>query len=237
MASDYEDSAKIAALPTEGVHCFPANGKKIRIRRIVSIPLMLAFFSLAFFFLFGKTQNIVIACFALCAFIITVLYFAQTFLIEKYRVAIDYDEKKVVLRYRYSFIALPFSSFDAREGVPDKAEALLDSAIHTGTKNDYIILDNVFTDVCFQTSLKDLASKEEFLKLKEEAFAIADAYGARNSDKAIRVANAPSNQSQVKADGTREESIDDIVSRALDNESDTDADAFGDASRSNEDNK
>src|SRR5574344_2161123 len=106
MASDYEDSAKIAALPTEGVHCFPANGKKIRIRRIVSIPLMLAFFSLAFFFLFGKTQNIVIACFALCAFIITVLYFAQTFLIEKYRVAIDYDEKKVVLRYRYSLIAL-----------------------------------------------------------------------------------------------------------------------------------
>ena len=91
--------------------------------------------------------------------------------------------------------------------------------------------------MCFQTSLKDLASKEEFLKLKEEAFAIADAYGARNSDKAIRVANAPSNQSQVKADGTREESIDDIVSRALDNESDTDADAFGDASRSNEDNK
>ena len=41
-------------------------------------------------------------------------------------------------------------------------------------------------DACYQTTTKDLASREDFFKLRDEAYAIADAYGARNLENAIK---------------------------------------------------
>jgi hypothetical protein len=95
-------------------------------------------------------------------------------------VAVDYNEKNVVLRYRYSKIAIPFENFDGRDGTPDQAEALIDKNF----KKDatfYLVLDDVFEDACYQTSSSDLESVDDYKKLREECFAIAEAYGARNS--------------------------------------------------------
>lgn len=216
MASEFEDAIKVEALPTSGVHCFPANKKQIFVRRAITITLAIVFLAVTAFFVFAQVQNWVLACIALVGFFISTLVFSQTFLIEKYRVAIDYNEKKVVLRYRYSLISIPFSSFDAREGEPDKAEALLETTNRSGSRTNYIVLDNVFTDVCFQTSTKDLASREDFDKLKEEAFSIADAYGARNSDKAIKVTYGVKTDKIANSDIVSDEkAIDDIVSTAM----------------------
>ena len=66
---------------------------------------------------------------------------------------------------------------------------MIDNNFNQGEKTFYLVLDNVFEDACFQTSTKDLASREDFFKLKEEAFAIADAYGARNSEDKVKFWN------------------------------------------------
>lgn len=189
MASEYGDPKKIAALPQEGVHCFPAAGKQINTRRVVTVILMVAFIALAILGFVKGSSLLVLGVIAAIAFIITLLVFIQTFLIATYRVAVDYNEKKIVLRYRYSKISIPFENFDARDGEPDRAEALIDNNFNNGEKTAYLVLDNVFEDACFQTSSKDLASKEDFLKLKEEAFAIADAYGARESEDKVKFWN------------------------------------------------
>ena len=117
--------------------------------------------------------------------IVSILVFCQTFLVAKYRVAIDYNEKAVVLRYRYSTISLPFENFDGREGKPDEAQALIDKNFNKGG-NEYLILDDVFQDACYQTSMTDLESAEDFKKLRDDCFAIADAYGARNSKDKVK---------------------------------------------------
>jgi hypothetical protein len=117
--------------------------------------------------------------------IISILVFAQSFLIAKFRVAVDYNEKNVVLRYRYSKISIPFENFDGRDGTPDQAEALIDKNFKKGT-TFYLVLDDVFEDACYQTSSSELESVDDFKQLREEAFAIAEAYGARYSKDKVK---------------------------------------------------
>ena len=78
------------------------------------------------------------------AFIITVLVFIQSFLIANYRVAVDYNEKRIVLRYRFSLITIPFENFDAHHGAPDKKEEIIANVQHVVVK--YLVLDDVFEE-------------------------------------------------------------------------------------------
>ncbi len=188
MSTGFENQELIAKLPQSGVHCYPASGSKIMRNRIVSAIVFLASAGLGGFLLTqGSALYITPYLFAGLLFIVAVimiLVFCQTFLSAKYRVAVDYNEKKIFLRYRYSKIAIPFENFDGRKGTPDKAERMLDNA--SGSANEYLILDDVFEDACFQTSAKDLASREDFEQLKADCFAIAEAYGARNSEDKVK---------------------------------------------------
>ena len=209
METNTIDEEKLAKLPKEGVHCFAANGKQINTRRIVTIPLMLVTVVLGCFFLLSKYSNIALACLSFACFVISVLVFVHTFLIANYRIAVDYNEKKIILRYRYSLITIPFETFDAREGEPDRAEALLENSQLGGNeKVYYLVLDNVLDDACYQTTTKDLASKEDFFKLKDEVFAIADAYGARNLENAIK----PETSAKSRSGGAKEVGDSDIDS-------------------------
>lgn len=185
MANEIELGNKelIEKLPKEGVHCYPASAKKISVNRIVSVIFFLVGIALIVLGLLKFTNNIykiaVVLVGAVSA-IISILVFAQSFLIAKFRVAVDYNEKNVVLRYRYSKINIPFENFDGRDGSPDQAEAL----INKNFKKDatfYLVLDDVFEDACYQTSSSDLESMDDFKQLRDECFAIAEAYGARNS--------------------------------------------------------
>jgi len=187
MSTGFENQDLIAKLPKEGVHCFPANESQIKNRRIITVILMVAFIALAVVFcLVLANKQYILGAVCGVGFIISLLVFIQTFLIAKFRVAVDYNEKKLVLRYRFSLIDIPFDSFDAREGEPDKAEEMLNNAVNKADTTKYLVLDNVFDEACYQTSSKDLDSKEDFEKLMAEAMAIADAYGARNSEDAIK---------------------------------------------------
>ncbi len=184
------DQSKVDLLPKEGVHCYPANAKQIKTRRIVTIPLCIVFVALGVFFSVSSLQvpKLFLVCLCFLAFLVSALVFCQTFLIQTYRVAVDYNEKRFVLRYRYSKILIPFEQFDARDGNPDKAEELLQTSGLAGKDAvSYLILDDVLEDACYQTTNKDLASNEDFNKLKDEAFKIADAYGGRNLEGAIKM--------------------------------------------------
>ena len=184
------NKALIEKLPKEGVHCYPANPSKITRNRIVSVIVCVVGLFLLCFGLIKVANTDLILKIALClvgglSTIISILVFAQSFLIAKYRVAVDYNEKNVVLRYRYSKIAIPFENFDGRDGSPDQAEALIDKNF----KKDatfYLVLDDVFEDACYQTSSSELESVDDFKQLREEAFAIAEAYGARYSKDKVK---------------------------------------------------
>jgi len=183
MADELGNKELIDKLPKEGVHCYAANASKITRNRILSVVFCVIGIFLIFFGLLKVTDNIfkiaLIVIGALCA-IVSILVFAQSFLIAKYRVAVDYNERNIVLRYRYSKIVIPFENFDGRDGTPDQAEALIDKNF----KKDatfYLVLDDVFEDACYQTSSSDLESVDDYKQLREECFAIAEAYGARNS--------------------------------------------------------
>ncbi len=212
MGTGFENNDLIAKLPKEGVHCFPANEQQIKNRRIITVILMLVFAALAIVFclVLAKKQYIAGAvCGVGC--LISLLVFIQTFMIAKFRVAIDYNEKKLVLRYKFSLIDIPFDTFDAREGEPDKAEEMLDNAVNKGSVTQYLVLDNVFDEACYQTSSKDLASVEDFNKLKQEALAIADAYGARNSEDAIKPNTDGRSNKDIEASDLNDDDIDNIV--------------------------
>lgn len=178
----------IEKLPKEGVHCYPANASKITRNRIVSV----IFFVIGVFLVLvgllkvsdGMLKIGLLVVGGLSA-VISTLVFAQSFLIAKFRVAVDYNEKNVVLRYRYSKIAIPFENFDGRDGTPDQAEALIDKNFKKDT-TFYLVLDDVFEDACYQTSSSDLESVDDFKQLREECFAIAEAYGARNSKDKVK---------------------------------------------------
>ncbi|MBR3464052.1 MAG: hypothetical protein IKH23_03155 [Clostridiales bacterium] len=184
----FQNKELIAKLPKDGVHCYAGNPGKITRNRVVSLVMFALSAALAVFgFINAKNGVVMIALggvgivLALCF----VLVFCQTFLVAKFRVAVDYNNKNIVLRYRYSKIEIPFENFDARDGAPDQAEALIDKNFKKGG-NAYLVLDDVFEDACYQTSIADLESKEDFEKLKADCFAIADAYGARNSKDKVK---------------------------------------------------
>ena len=188
MANELENKELIEKLPKEGVHCFPANPSKITRNRIVSVIFFIIGLFLFFYGLLMVSDNIIkIALLVVggLSSIISILVFAQSFLIAKFRVAVDYNEKNVVLRYRYSKISIPFENFDGRDGTPDQAEALIDKNFKKES-NFYLVLDDVFEDACYQTSSSDLESVDDFKQLREEVFAIAEAYGARNSKDKVK---------------------------------------------------
>ncbi len=212
MGTGFENNDLIAKLPQEGVHCFPANEAQIKNRRIITVILMVVFIALAVVFcLVLANKQYILGAVSGVGFIISLLVFVQTFMIEKFRVAIDYNEKKLVLRYKFSLIDIPFDSFDAREGEPDKAEEMLNNAVNKGAVTQYLVLDNVFDEACYQTSSKDLASVEDFTKLKEESLAIADAYGARNSEDAIKPNTDGRGKKDIEASELNNEDIGNIV--------------------------
>lgn len=214
MATGFEDQAKINALPKDDMHCYPANEKQIKTRRVATIVIAIVGAALTVLGLCLKTKSIPLAVIGILAVIICALVYAQSFLIEKYRVAVDYKNKEIVLRYRFSLIKIPFEAFDARDGEPDRAEAMLNNAKHQVV--NYLILDNVFEEACFQTSTGDLASKEDFNKLRDDAFAIAEAYGARNSEDAIKQQDFKDKVSDKLKSEIDDKDIDDIVASAMD---------------------
>ena len=188
MSNELENKELIEKLPKEGVHCYPASPSKITRNRVVSVIFFVVGVFLALIGLINVEDNIiklgllVVGCFSA---IVSILVFAQSFLIAKYRVAVDYNEKNVVLRYRYSKIVIPFENFDGRDGTPDQAEALIDKNFKKDATY-YLVLDDVFEDACYQTSSSDLESVDDFKQLREEYFAIAEAYGARNSKDKVK---------------------------------------------------
>ncbi len=188
MSNELENKELIEKLPKEGVHCYPASPSKITRNRVVSVIFFVVGVFLALIGLINVEDNIiklgllVVGCFSA---IVSILVFAQSFLIAKYRVAVDYNEKNVVLRYRYSKIVIPFENFDGRDGTPDQAEALIDKNFKKDATY-YLVLDDVFEDACYQTSSSDLESVDDFKQLREECFAIAEAYGARNSKDRVK---------------------------------------------------
>jgi len=207
----------VKALPQEGVHCFPASSKVINRNRIVSAIFAVLGIAGGIYFLLAEVKSIALA---ICCFVVTlisILVFAQSFLIAKYRVAVDYKNKNVVLRYRYSSIEIPFENFDARDGSPDRAEALVEGSILGGKdKVQYLILDDVLDDACYQTSSRDLASIEDFNTLKAEALKIAEAYCASELEGAIKI---------EEQDEERQNSeINDIVSSVMDEDTNKKAD-------------
>lgn len=209
----FQNKELIAKLPKDGVHCYAGNPGKITRNRVISLVMFALSAALAVFgFINAKNGVVMIALggvgivLALCF----VLVFCQTFLVSKFRVAVDYNNKNIVLRYRYSKIEIPFENFDARDGAPDQAEALIDKNFKKGV-NAYLVLDDVFEDACYQTSIADLESKEDFDKLKADCFAIADAYGARNSKDKVKFYYEKNVDD--KADG-EEADIDKIIEEA-----------------------
>ena len=184
----FQNKELIAKLPKDGVHCYAGNPGKIMRNRVVSLIFFLLSGALAAFgFINAKNGVIMLALggVGILLAICFVLVFCQTFLVAKFRVAVDYNEKNIVLRYRYSKIFIPFENFDARDGAPDQAEAIIDKNFKK-EGNAYLVLDDVFEDACYQTSISDLESKDDFNKLKADCFAIADAYGARNSKDKVK---------------------------------------------------
>ena len=188
MTNELENKELIEKLPKEGVHCYPANASKITRNRIVSVIFFVIGVFLVLVGLLKVSDNIVKIGLLLVggvSAVISILVFAQSFLIAKFRVAVDYNEKSVVLRYRYSKIAIPFENFDGRDGSPDQAEELINKNFKKDTTY-YLVLDDVFEDACYQTSSTDLESMDDFKQLRDECFAIAEAYGARNSKDKVK---------------------------------------------------
>jgi hypothetical protein len=212
MPTELENKELIEKLPKEGVHCYPANPSKITRNRVLSVIFFILGVFLVLIGLLKVSDNIIkIALLVVggLSAIISILVFAQSFLIAKFRVAVDYNEKNVVLRYRYSKIAIPFENFDGRDGTPDQAEALIDKNF----KKDatfYLVLDDVFEDACYQTSSSDLESVDDFKQLREECFAIAEAYGARNSKDKVKFYY----EKELVADDTGSTDLDALVEEA-----------------------
>ena len=88
---------------------------------------------------------------------------------------------------------------------------MLNNAVNKGSVTQYLVLDNVFDEACYQTSSKDLASAEDFNQLKEEALAIADAYGARNSEDAIKPNTDGRGKKDIEASDLDDDDIGSIV--------------------------
>ena len=184
----FQNKELIAKLPKEGVHCYAGNAGKIMRNRVVSLIMFALSVALAVVGIINRANGmlmLILAGLGVLLAVCFILVFCQTFLVAQFRVAVDYNNKNIVLRYRYSKILIPFENFDARDGAPDQAEAMIDKNFNK-EGNSYLVLDDVFQDACYQTSIADLESKEDFEKLKADCFAIADAYGARNSKDKVK---------------------------------------------------
>ena len=152
-------------------------------RRVISFVLGLVFLLATVYFLVPANLSIVLAGFAGVDAVICIFIFIQTFLIASYRVALDYEDNQVVLRYMFQKIHIPFVDFDTKEGQPDRAEAQLSRIFLRPRKAAvrYLILDNVRESACYQTTSKDLAGEEDFNQLKQEAENIRDVFRGRPS--------------------------------------------------------
>ena len=166
----FQNKELIAKLPKEGVHCYAGNPGKIMRNRILSLVMFALSVALAVVGIINRANGmlmLILACVGILLAVCFVLVFCQTFLVAKFRVAVDYNNKNIVLRYRYSKILIPFENFDARDGSPDQAEAMIDKNFNK-EGNAYLVLDDVFEDACYQTSIADLESREDFEKLNAD---------------------------------------------------------------------
>ena len=111
----------------------------------------------------------------------------------------------------FNKITIPFDSFDARDGAADRATQLLQNSTLGANleKVDYLILDNVYEEVCYQTSSKDLASKEDFDMLAKEAKLVSSVYKAKEKYDALNV-----DEDGSKKDDSKDDSVD-LVKAAL----------------------
>ncbi|MBO4687821.1 MAG: hypothetical protein J5636_04850 [Clostridiales bacterium] len=176
-------------LPKDTVHCFPASKSQILKRRIITLLIAVLDAGAVGYLLAGKTDpGPLLWCVFGAIFVVCAVVFIHTFVIAKYRVAMDYKNNEVVLRYMFSKITIPFDSFDGREGAADRATQLLqNSALGANmSRTDYLILDNVYEEVCYQTSSKDLASKEDFDLLAKEAKLVSSVYKAKEKYDALK---------------------------------------------------
>jgi len=177
-------------LPKDTVHCFPASKTQILKRRIICLIIAALDAAAAGYLLAGKTDpGPLLWCVFGAIMLICIVVFIHTFVIAKYRVAMDYQKNEVALRYMFNKITIPFDSFDAREGAADRATQLLQNSTLGANmvKADYLVLDNVYEEVCYQTSSKDLASKEDFDMLAKEAKLVSSVYKAKEKYDALNV--------------------------------------------------
>ncbi|MBO4748618.1 MAG: hypothetical protein J5607_11280 [Clostridiales bacterium] len=177
-------------LPKDTVHCFPASKTQILRRRIICLLVAVLVCAGVGFLIAGNTDpGPLLWCVFGAIFLVCAVVFVHTFVIAKYRVAMDYQKKEVALRYMFSKITIPFDSFDARDGAADRATQLIaNSTIGANmAKVSYLILDNVYEEVCYQTSSKDLATKEDFDLLAKEAKAVAAVYKAKEKYDALKI--------------------------------------------------
>lgn len=200
-------------LPKDTVHCFPASKKQIVKRRIITLIIAVLDAAAAGYLLAGNTDpGPLLWCVFGAIMLLCIVVFIHTFVIAKYRVAMDYQKNEVALRYMFNKITIPFDSFDARDGAADRATQMLQNSTLGAnmTKVSYLILDNVYEEVCYQTSSKDLASKEDFDLLAEEAKLVSSVYKAKEKYDALNTDEEETKTESVSVD----ESVD-LVKDAL----------------------
>ena len=200
-------------LPKDTVHCFPASKKQIVKRRIITLIIAALDAAAAGYLLAGNTDpGPLLWCVFGAIMLLCIVVFIHTFVIAKYRVAMDYQKNEVALRYMFNKITIPFDSFDARDGAADRATQMLQNSTLGAnmTKVSYLILDNVYEEVCYQTSSKDLASKEDFDLLAEEAKLVSSVYKAKEKYDALNTDEEETKTESVSVD----ESVD-LVKDAL----------------------
>ena len=176
-------------LPKDTVHCFPASKKQILKRRIITLIIAALDAAAAGYLIAEKTDpGPLLWCVFGAILLICIVVFIHTFVIAKYRVAMDYQKNEVALRYMFNKITIPFDSFDGRDGEGDRvAQMLKNSTLGANMEHvDYLILDNVYEEVCYQTSSKDLASKEDFDMLAKEAKLVSSVYKAKEKYDALK---------------------------------------------------
>lgn len=190
-------------LPKDTVHCFPASKSQILKRRIITLAIATLDCAAVGYLLVGKTQPSPLLWGVFGAIlVICLVVFIHTFVIAKYRVALDYKNKEVALRYMFSKITIPFDSFDARDGEADRAMQLLQNSTLGANMErvHYLVLDNVYEEVCYQTSSKDLASQEDFDLLAKEAKQIASVFKAKEQYDALKPDGDKDAEEQSSAD-------------------------------------
>lgn len=226
-------------LPSGTVHCFPANSKQILTRRIITGIVALLSIAGGIFFLLPETRNYMFAFLIGVLFVVCVLVFIQTFLISGFRVAVDYEQNEVVLRYMFRKLKIPFEEFDCREGEPDQAQKALGKINANRPQRMYLILDNVHDDACYQTSSYDLASVSDFLKLKEEAEHISRIFKAREKfeeeQKALDEQNATDEEEERSEEIEVEATENPVESKERQAGEKSDSDAEGEAAKDNKD--